>query len=93
MEYQNIIPREFGQDISDNEIYSFTQQGLSNLLALIEDKHKIPATFFTTANFAKKYPRTLKEMSKNHEIACHGYNHSDNYKKDLSLLSSLISSS
>ncbi len=70
------IPREFNQDISEKEMYEVSQNGLINLLRLL-DKHNLSATFFTTANFANKFPQILKKLSQKHEIASHGYSHSD----------------
>lgn len=71
------LPREFNQKISEEEMYRISEQGLKKLLILL-DKHNIKSTFFTTANFAKKYPLLIRKLSKEgHEIACHGYCHSD----------------
>ena len=77
------LPLEYNQEISQKEIFEIPKQGLTDALTLL-DKFDIPATFFTTANFAKKFPSLIKNMSKNHEIACHGYEHSDSYIKDIS---------
>ena len=69
-------PREFNISISEDEMYKIPQQGLTNLLELL-DKYKIKSTFFTTANFAKKQPKIIKNLINNeHEIASHGYSHS-----------------
>ncbi|MCK4647422.1 polysaccharide deacetylase family protein [Candidatus Pacearchaeota archaeon] len=79
------LPLEFGQSISQKQMFEIPKQGLDNLLSLL-DKYCISATFFTTATFAKKYPLLLKQISEKHEIACHGYEHSDSYSKDISKL-------
>jgi peptidoglycan/xylan/chitin deacetylase (PgdA/CDA1 family) len=76
------LPLEFGQSISQEQMFEIPKEGLDNLLSIL-NKYDIKATFFTTAIFAKKYPLLLKEISKKHEIACHGYNHSDSYIKDI----------
>jgi len=81
------LPKEFNQFIDENEMYEISKQGLKNILNLLA-KHKIRATFFITTNFAKKYPELIKQMSKIHEIASHGYSHSDNYLEDISQIKS-----
>tara|TARA_Y100000034_G_C6814427_1_gene366257 strand:+ start:201 stop:992 length:792 start_codon:yes stop_codon:yes gene_type:complete len=78
------LPREFSQKISDEEMYKVSKQGLEKLISLLET-YKAKATFFITANFAKKYPKLIKKLQNNgHEIACHGYCHSDSYTDDIS---------
>jgi peptidoglycan/xylan/chitin deacetylase (PgdA/CDA1 family) len=75
-------PLEFGGEISKNEQFEISKQGLLLILELLS-KYDIKATFFTTANFAKHFPKIMKDISKKHEVACHGYNHSDSYFEDL----------
>lgn len=70
------LPLEFNQKINQESMYKISELGLTNILKLLE-KYNIKATFFTTGNFAKKYPEIIKELSKKHEIACHGYSHSE----------------
>lgn len=74
---------EFDLIQNEESKFAITKNGLENLLTLL-NKYNLSATFFTTANFAKRYPQFIRELSENYEIACHGYNHSDNYKKDIS---------
>ena len=81
------LPLEFGQIISEKKMFEIPKEGLDNLLFLL-DKYNIQATFFTTTIFAKKYPLLLKQISKKHEIACHGYEHSDSYIQDLEKIQS-----
>lgn len=69
------LPLEFNQDIDEDEMYEISEQGLNNLLKIL-NKHNINATFFTTANFANYYPEKIKDLSEKHEIASHGYSHS-----------------
>jgi len=69
------LPLEYNISLKKSEQFTIPKQGLDNLLKLLE-KYNIKATFFTTAEFAKKYPLMLLELSKNHEIACHGLFHS-----------------
>jgi peptidoglycan/xylan/chitin deacetylase (PgdA/CDA1 family) len=70
------LPREQNIHIEENEMYKTSIKGLTNLLTIL-NRHNIQATFFTTANFAKKYPKTLINLSNDHEIASHGFSHSD----------------
>ena len=57
-------------------MYEISMNGLSNITSML-NKHDIKATFFVTANFAKKYPKILINLSEEgHEIASHGYDHS-----------------
>lgn len=72
------LPGEFGKPLKTEQEFEISKQGLLSLKNLLA-KYDIRATLFTTANFAKKYPKLIKELSKDHEIACHGYSHSDNY--------------
>ncbi len=76
-------PLEFGGNISKEEQFEISIQGLLSVLKLLS-KYNLKATFFTTSNFAKHYPNLIHEISKEHEIACHGYIHSDSYFRDLS---------
>ncbi len=81
------LPLEFGQIISEKKMFEIPKEGLDNLLSLL-DKYNVKATFFTTAIFAKKYPLLLKQISKKHEISCHGYEHSDSYVKNIQKIQS-----
>ena len=70
------LPKEFNINLSEDQMYKISLRGLNKIQELLK-KHNLTATFFTTANFAKKYPKTIKQLSKdNHEIASHGYSHS-----------------
>ena len=70
------LPREYKINIEKTQEFEISRQGLNKIIQLLE-KHKTPATFFTTTEFAKKYPQLIKQISKNHEIACHSYCHSE----------------
>ena len=75
---------EFGQSISQKQMFEISKKGLESLLVLLS-KHELQATFFTTANFAKHNEELIKIISKEgHEIASHGYDHSDSYTEDIS---------
>ena len=65
--------------IDKEQEFQITKQGLLRLLKLL-DKYNLKTTFFTTSNFAKKFPDLTKKISeKGHEIACHGLSHDDCY--------------
>jgi len=74
------IPEEYGQKLEDEEKIRVTLTGLLPLLELL-DKHKIVATFYTTAFFAERNKEILKQIATKHEIASHGYYHSS-FKPD-----------
>lgn len=80
------LPGEFGKPLEKEKEFEISKKGLLNLTILL-DKYQIKATFFTTANFAVKYPELIRSINKKHEIGCHGYSHSDSYSKDLSKIS------
>ena len=77
---------------NDVESYSFESNNLDSsidkrveseamprLLAL-HKKYNVKATFFFVATFAKCNPNTVRMVSEEgHEIACHGYDHTDYY--------------
>ncbi len=75
-------PLEYGRKIPLEEQFQYSRDGLSEILSLLE-KQYLPATFFTTANFALRFPRLIKEMSEKYEIASHGYYHSSFSSLDL----------
>jgi len=77
------LPKEFNQTIDEKDMYEISRMGLSKIMDIIE-KQKIKATFFTTAKFALEFPGIIRNISKMHEIASHGYAHSDSYFGDLS---------
>lgn len=70
------LPREYGKVIADKEALEVSLKGLVNFVDLIE-RHKITITIFTTAFFAIHNQSLMKSLSERHEIACHGYSHSD----------------
>jgi peptidoglycan/xylan/chitin deacetylase (PgdA/CDA1 family) len=51
------------------------EQGLPKLLDLLE-RLRIPATFFTTGDVARKYPDAVRAvLAGGHELGCHGMTH------------------
>lgn len=80
------FPRLAGNPIKKGYEFELSRKGLLLILDLL-GKYNIKATFFVTAEFAKRYPKLIKEMSREgQEIACHGHTHKDNYINGLSKL-------
>lgn len=46
-------------------------------------ENNVTATFFTLGEIAEQYPNLVRKISRNHEIASHGYNHSYLNNKNL----------
>lgn len=71
-------------ELSDETARLVFKEGLPLLLDLYE-RCNIRATFYFTATFVEKFPRSVKAvMNKGHKIGCHGYSH-DVYFDVLSL--------
>ena len=52
--------------------------GSTKVILELFDKHKVNATFFTLGYVAERHPELIEEIkSKGHEIATHGYSHTD----------------
>lgn len=67
-------PELRGKKDSSNGNTSYSFEGNKKLLGILK-KYNVPATFFITGFFAEKQKKQIKEISRHHEIACHGYNH------------------
>lgn len=76
------IPEEYGERLEDSVKFETSLVGLKAIIRLL-DKLEITATFFVTANFALHYPLLIKELSRKHEIASHGFDHSTFCLEDL----------
>jgi peptidoglycan/xylan/chitin deacetylase (PgdA/CDA1 family) len=76
------IPEEYDRPLEDNIKFKISRRGLSNVISLV-DRLDITATFFVTANFALHNRDTIKQLSKHHEIASHGFYHSQFCLEDL----------
>lgn len=63
--------------VDEDRIYEVSYEGTGIILSILEEMN-IKGTFFVTFNFLEKYPKIINDISKNHEIASHGY-HSHNY--------------
>jgi peptidoglycan/xylan/chitin deacetylase (PgdA/CDA1 family) len=71
------MPIEYGKTISFDEQLAISTTGTLLILDLLKTT-EIKATFFCTANYAVNKPDIIKKMvSDGHEIASHGYYHSD----------------
>lgn len=56
--------------------YRGVEEGVSPLLELFAAE-KIPVTFFSTGEIARRYPEVLRDIVRqNHELGCHGDSHS-----------------
>lgn len=77
------LPREHGGEISLEEGVKVSSEGLEKILKLLK-KHGVKATFFITGNFAKINPDLVLKIKKDgHEIACHGVDHFEPKKSDI----------
>lgn len=71
------MPFEYGKEISFEDQISISREGTIAILDLL-DKYKVKATFFCTVTFAENIPDLIKRItSAGHELASHGYYHSD----------------
>ncbi|XHR95946.1 polysaccharide deacetylase family protein [Mucilaginibacter sp. UC70_90] len=71
------MPFEYGKSISFDEQLDISTKGTNTILGLLRQKN-IKATFFCTANYAINKPDIIKQMvTEGHEVASHGYYHSD----------------
>lgn len=69
------MPREYGDPIPFEQQISVSREGTTRILDLLK-KHKIKATFYTTANFARNAEDIVKRIvDEGHELASHGYVH------------------
>jgi len=75
-------PLEYSKELSIKEQLVLSNEGLQKIVQLL-DKYNIPATFFTTANFAIHFPEEIRKLSSTREIASHGYYHSKFEEQDL----------
>jgi len=76
------IPEEYGQVIEDAVKYQVSFEGLKAIILLL-NKLNIKATFFVTTNFALNHKLIIREIANNHEVASHGYYHSNFSLEDL----------
>jgi Polysaccharide deacetylase len=69
------IPNEYGASLPVEEQLSVTKSGNTKLLLLLKQL-QLPATFFTTAFYARQNDIETKEVAATHEIASHAFHHS-----------------
>lgn len=69
------VPLECGGEISPGQQMAVSKKGLDRILAVL-DRHDAVATFYVTAKFAEAHAETIRAMSRRHEIASHGFDHS-----------------
>lgn len=76
------LPLEYKIPISEQEQMQVGKKGL-DALSPITDDPAVQCTLFTTANFALKYPSSIAELARRHEIASHTFFHSSYNLRDL----------
>jgi hypothetical protein len=69
------VPLEYGRSIDESEQFRVSALGLDAVLDLL-DRLDIRATFFITAHFAQHHPAAIARIAQTHEIASHGFYHS-----------------
>ena len=71
------MPFEYGKSLPFDEQLALSTEGTNKILAILA-KRDIKATFYCTANYAINKPDIIAKMvAAGHEIASHGYYHSD----------------
>lgn len=71
------LPEEYQIMVPKSEQLEVASQGLDQVIGLLR-KHKIKATFFTTAYYAENNPCRIQALIRDgHEVASHLYYHSD----------------
>ncbi|WP_295770350.1 polysaccharide deacetylase family protein [uncultured Mucilaginibacter sp.] len=71
------MPFEYGKSIPFDEQLSISTQGTSSILKILKDAG-VKATFYTTANYAMHKPQIVHQIiDEGHELASHGFYHSD----------------
>ncbi|OGJ15885.1 hypothetical protein A3K73_01845 [Candidatus Pacearchaeota archaeon RBG_13_36_9] len=89
------LPLELGQKLDLEKQFDFSRKGLETILKILKEE-RISATFFVTGDFALRYPKLIKEISKKHEISSHSLSHlkkrysAENAKKSKEIIERLI---
>ncbi|MCX8026469.1 MAG: polysaccharide deacetylase family protein [Thermodesulfovibrionales bacterium] len=76
------IPREFGIEISDDDTIQISSQGTERFFNVINSLN-IPCTAFITTHFAQKKTELIRSIAERHEIASHGYYHTNHVNDNL----------
>lgn len=74
------LPLELKETISERRQIEISRRGLLYILSLLE-KNRVRATFFTTAKFAEANKNLISQLSDFNEIALHGLDHQDDYRR------------
>lgn len=80
-----------GRKDKEKDNISYSKEGNKRLLEIFK-KYNINATFFISGFFAEKQKKQVLDIAKNHEIACHGYNHFYRNNENLNLDEDVIKS-
>src|SRR4051794_13162133 len=84
------MPFEYGKNLDFKEQLSVSTEGTLVILNLLKEAN-IKATFYCTANYAKNKPDVImKIVDEGHELASHGYYHSDFKPEHLALSKQLL---
>jgi hypothetical protein len=87
------ITREYGEILTPENEFTIGHESVEDLLLVLK-KHQVVATFFTTANFAMRFPALIQEIATTHEIASHAYMHTgfdtEDYLKSKMALENII---
>lgn len=75
-------PVERGRPMEMAEQMEWGARGYARVLALLEEL-RVPATMFTTANFAQWHPELVRAAAVRHETASHGFLHAHFAEEDL----------
>ncbi len=75
-------PLEYGQTIAESEQMDVCRRGMEALAPLLQE-HGARSTLFTTAHFALHHESLIRELALTHEIASHGFYHSQFELADL----------
>ena len=77
------LPREKGEQISLEEGVAVSDEGLKKILKILKKKN-VRATFFTTGNFARLKPNSVRAIVEaGHEVAAHGVDHFEPSNSDI----------
>jgi hypothetical protein len=76
------MPLEYGQQVDEEQQMQTGYDGFKVTMDII-DTLNVPATLFTTANFADHYQQDIRNIKPVHELASHTYYHSSFKNEDL----------
>jgi peptidoglycan/xylan/chitin deacetylase (PgdA/CDA1 family) len=76
------MPLEYGQQVPVTQQMQTGYDGFKVMMQIL-DSMDVPATLFTTANFADHFESDIRGIDSRHELASHTYYHSDFNKEDL----------